>query len=53
MTDLVMKYIAKPEDKRPDIAGMMTNKFTGGIKFTDAELDQAQKNSQEFRAYVT
>jgi hypothetical protein len=32
---------------------MMTNKFAGGIKFTDAEWDQAQKNCQEFRAYVT
>jgi ABC-type nitrate/sulfonate/bicarbonate transport system substrate-binding protein len=53
MTDLVMKYIAKPDDKRPSVDSMMTNKFTGGIKFTDAEWDQAQKNSQEFRAYVT
>jgi len=53
MTDLVMKYIANPGDKRPDIDAMMTNKFTGSIKFTDAEWDQAQKNSQEFRAYVT
>jgi NitT/TauT family transport system substrate-binding protein len=53
MTDLVMKYIAKPEDKRPTIDSMMNNKFAGTIKFTDAELDQAQKNSSEFRAYVT
>jgi NitT/TauT family transport system substrate-binding protein len=53
MTDLVMKYIANPGDKRPEIDGMMTNKFAGSIKFTDAEWDQAQKNSQEFRAYVT
>ncbi len=53
MTDLVMKYVAKPEDKRPEIDSMMTNKFAGSIKFTDAEWEQAQKNSQEFRAYVT
>jgi ABC-type nitrate/sulfonate/bicarbonate transport system substrate-binding protein len=53
MTDLVMKYIAKPEDTRPDTAGMMTNKFTGAIKLTDAEWDKTQKNCQEFRAYVT
>ena len=53
MTDLVMKYIAKPEDKRPAIDSMMTNKFAGTLKFTDAEWDQAQKNSQEFRSYVT
>lgn len=53
MTDLVMKYIAKPEDKRPDVASIMTNKYAGGIKFTSAEWDQALKNCQEFRAYVT
>ncbi len=53
MTDLTMKYIAKPEDKRPSLDSMMTNKFTGAIKFTDAEWDQAEKNCQEFRAYVT
>ena len=53
MTDLVMKYLAKPEDKRPEVASMMTNKFSGGLKFTSAEWDQAQKNCREFRAYVT
>ena len=53
MTDLIMKYIAKPDDKRPSIDSMMTNKFAGGIKFTEAELATAQKNSAEFRAYVT
>ena len=53
MTDLVMTYVAKPGDKRPDIAAMMTNKFTGAIKVDDAEWALAQKNCQEFRAYVT
>jgi ABC-type nitrate/sulfonate/bicarbonate transport system substrate-binding protein len=53
MTDLVMKYVARPEDKRPAIDSMMTNKFAGGIKFTDAEWDQALKNCREFRSYVT
>jgi hypothetical protein len=51
--DLVMKYVAKPEDKRPDVDSMMSNKFTGAIKFSDAEWDQTQKNCQEFRAYVS
>jgi NitT/TauT family transport system substrate-binding protein len=51
--DLVMKYLAKPDDKRPDIDSMMTNKFTGTIKLTGAEWDQAQKNCQEFGAYLT
>jgi hypothetical protein len=53
MTDLVMKYIAKPDDKRPTVDSMMTNKFTGGIKFSEAELATAMKNCAEFRAYVT
>jgi NitT/TauT family transport system substrate-binding protein len=53
MTDLVMKYIAGPGDKRPDVAKMMTNKFAGSVKLTDAEWEQTQKNCQEFRAYVT
>lgn len=53
MTDLVMKYIAKPDDKRPTVDSMMTNKFTGGFKFTEPELATAIKNSAEYRAYVT
>jgi NitT/TauT family transport system substrate-binding protein len=53
MTDLVMKYVAKPEDKRPEVASIMTNKFAGGLKLSDSEWDQALKNCQEFRAYVT
>jgi hypothetical protein len=32
---------------------MMTNKFAGSIKLSDAEWEQTQKNCQEFRAYVT
>jgi hypothetical protein len=53
MTDLVMKYVAREDDKRPSVADMMTNRFVGGLKFTAAEWDQAQKNAQEFRAYVS
>ena len=52
MTDLVMKYLAHEGDKRPDIAGMMTNHFVGGLKLSPAEWDQAQKNAAEFRSYV-
>jgi hypothetical protein len=48
-----MKFLAKPDDKRPDIDSMMTNRFAGAIKLTSAEWDQAQKNCQEFRAYMT
>jgi len=53
MTDLVMKYIARDTDKRPAVAEMMTNRFTGTTKLTPAEWEQTQKNAQEFRPYVS
>ncbi|MFZ2004171.1 MAG: ABC transporter substrate-binding protein [Stellaceae bacterium] len=52
-TDLVMKYLAKPDDKRPDVATMMTNKFAGQIKLTDAEWATAQKYASEYSPYVS
>jgi NitT/TauT family transport system substrate-binding protein len=52
-TDLVMKYLAKPDDKRPDVASMMSNKFVGGTKVSEAEFATVQKNCAEFSAYVT
>ncbi|HEV2303790.1 MAG TPA: ABC transporter substrate-binding protein [Stellaceae bacterium] len=52
-TDLVMKYLAKPGDKRPSMASMMTNRFVGSVRISAAEFERAQKNSQEFRRYVT
>lgn len=51
--DLVMKYVAKPGDKRPDLDSMMTNKFIGTVKLSSAEWDEVQKNCREFGAYVT
>jgi NitT/TauT family transport system substrate-binding protein len=53
MTDLVMKYLAHEGDQRPAIDQMMTNSVAGGIKLSPAEWDQAQKNAQEFRPYVS
>jgi hypothetical protein len=32
MTDLVMKYLAKESDQRPDVSKMMTNQFVGDHK---------------------
>jgi hypothetical protein len=52
-TDLIMRYVAKPSDKRPTVDSMMTNRFVGSVKISGAEFDKAQKNSEEFRAYVT
>ena len=31
----------------------MTNRFIGSVKVSVAEFDRVQKNSEEFRAYVT
>ena len=53
MTDLVMKYIAREGDARPAVADMITSRFAGSIKLSDAEWTAAQKNCTEFRAYVS
>ncbi len=53
MTDLVMKYIAREGDARPAVADMITSRFAGNIKLSDAEWTVAQKNCTEFRAYVS
>jgi NitT/TauT family transport system substrate-binding protein len=50
MTDLVMTYLAKPGDKRPPAAELMTNRFIG-IKPTAAEFAEIQKNAAPYRAY--
>ena len=41
MTDLVMKYVA-PDGKRPDLDKVVSNKFAGGVKMTDAEWNSLQ-----------
>lgn len=53
MANLVMKYIARDTDKRPDVAAMMTNRFVGGLKLTAGEWQQAQKNAREFHSFVS
>ena len=50
MTDLVMKYLAKPGDPRPAAAELMTNKFID-VKPTAAEYAQIQKNAAPSRVY--
>jgi len=52
-TDLIMKYVAKLGDKRPNMDSLMTNRFVGSVKISAAEFDEAQKNSEAFRVYVT
>jgi len=53
MTDLVMKYLAKESDQRPDVPKMMTNQFVGDHKPSPVEWDQMQANAQEFRTYLS
>jgi ABC-type nitrate/sulfonate/bicarbonate transport system substrate-binding protein len=53
MTDLVMKYLAKETDQRPEVAKTMTNQFVGGVKLSPAEWEQVQKNAVEFRGYLS
>jgi len=53
MTNLVMKYLAKEGDQRPEMAKVMTNQFVGGLKPSPADWDQMQKNAQEFHAYLS
>jgi NitT/TauT family transport system substrate-binding protein len=53
MTDLVMKYLAKEGDQRPEVRKMMTNQFVGDQKPSPAEWDQMQKNAREFRTYLS
>lgn len=51
--DLVMKYLAKPDDKRPDAASMMTNRFTGQLKFTGDEWASVKKFAAEYSSLVS
>jgi NitT/TauT family transport system substrate-binding protein len=51
--DLIMRYVAKPDDKRPTMDSLMTNRFAGSVKISAAEFDEAQKYSEAFRTYVT
>jgi NitT/TauT family transport system substrate-binding protein len=52
-TDLVMKYLAQPGDKRPEISSVMTNRFTGDIKLSAAEWNAVQQNARQYSPYVS
>ncbi|MBV9827154.1 MAG: ABC transporter substrate-binding protein [Alphaproteobacteria bacterium] len=53
MADMVMRYLAGPGAKRPDVSSLLTNRFIGALKLNEPEFAEAQKNAEEFRAYVT
>jgi NitT/TauT family transport system substrate-binding protein len=53
MIDLVMEYVVKDTGKRPSRDALMTNRFVGSIKLTDAEWQQAVAASREFAKFLT
>ncbi len=52
MTDLVMKYVAEPADKKPEQKALFTNDFAGKVKLTPAEHEEAIKKSMPFRKFL-
>jgi NitT/TauT family transport system substrate-binding protein len=52
MTDLVMKYVA-PDGKRPDLDKVVSNKFAGGVKLTDAEWGGLQRSFSDVAKLLT
>jgi len=52
MTDLVMKYVA-PNEKRPDLEKVVSNKFAGGVKLTDAEWNSIQPSFADIAKLLT
>jgi NitT/TauT family transport system substrate-binding protein len=52
MTDLVMKYVA-PDGKRPDLEKVVSNKFAGGVRLTDAEWSGVQSSLADVSKLLT
>jgi NitT/TauT family transport system substrate-binding protein len=52
MTDLVMKYVASPGDKRPKTADLFSNAFVHDVTFTPDEWKKAQANANPSRKYL-
>lgn len=53
MTDLVMKYVASPEDKAPKLKDVLSNDFIGNVTFTPEEWAKAKANAEPFRKYLS
>ncbi|MEP9379471.1 ABC transporter substrate-binding protein [Aquabacter sp. CN5-332] len=53
MTELVMKYVASPDDKAPKLKDVMSNDFIGSIKLTPEEWTKAKANAEPFRKYLS
>jgi len=53
IADMVMKYLAKPGDSRPDLTKLMTDQFVGKVQLSPTEWQQVLKNAAEFKVYVS
>ncbi|WP_422033651.1 ABC transporter substrate-binding protein [Reyranella sp.] len=54
MIDLVMQNIATdPKDKKPELDAILTNRFTGKLKLSDAEWAKAESAVTEFKAVLS
>ena len=54
MVDLVMQNIATdPKDKKPELDAILTNRFTGKLKLSDAEWAKAESAVTEFKAVLS
>jgi NitT/TauT family transport system substrate-binding protein len=53
MTDLVMKYVAGPGDARPKLDDILTNRFVGKLKLSDAQWAQAEAGVSEFKPLLS
>jgi NitT/TauT family transport system substrate-binding protein len=51
-TDLIIKYVAGANAKRPDVGAMFTNEFAGKVKLNPGEFEAARKSSAEFARYL-
>jgi NitT/TauT family transport system substrate-binding protein len=52
MTDLVMKYVA-PDGKRPDLEKVVSNRFAGSVKLTEAEWSGVQPSLSDVVKLLT
>jgi hypothetical protein len=52
MLDLTMRYLATPEDHRPELAEVFTNDLIGSVTMTPDEWTTATASAQEFKAML-
>lgn len=51
-TDLIMKFVAPANSKRPDVAAIFTNEMAGRQKLTAEDYERARKTSAEFASHL-